>query len=414
MRRFDVVVLGAGMVGLGTALGLQAKGRSVALVDRRPPAEETSYGNAGLIQAEAVVPYAFPRQIGTILGVLAGTRTDARVAWKALWRTAPWLLQYARSSEPAAVMRVAEANAPLVAAAVPAHEALSARAGTEHLWRRTGYVRLHRTQKSLDAEAASEAAVEARFGIPHAVWDRARLAEEEPHLRGPFVGGIHMSSPVRILDPGDLGKGYAELFMREGGTVVVGDAMGLRRHGEDFALSTPAGLLRAREAVVCLGPWSGDFLAGFGVRVPLGFKRGYHRHYKSVGNTALNHLVADAAHGYVLTPNRRGVRLTTGAEFAHRDDPPTPLQLARVEPVAREIFPLGEAIEPAPWVGTRPCLPDLLPMIGPIPGVSGLWGNFGHHHLGFTLGPATGALLAQMMVGEAPHTDPAPYRVDRF
>ena len=90
------------------------------------------------------------------------------------------------------------------------------------------------------------------------------------------------------------------------------------------------------------------------------------------------------------------------------------MQLKRVEPRAREIFPLGERVDVEPWLGRRPCLPDMLPMIGRAPKHESLWLNFGHHHLGFTMGPVTGRLLAELMTGEAPFTDPAPYRADRF
>ena len=116
----------------------------------------------------------------------------------------------------------------------------------------------------------------------------------------------------------------------------------------------------------------------------------------------------------MLAPMSRGIRLTTGAEFARRDAPPTPVQLARVTPRAQEIFPLGEKAEPQFWLGRRPCLPDMLPIIGPAPRHRGLWFDFGHHHLGFTLGPVAGRLLAEMMTGEAAFTDPSPYRAERF
>jgi D-amino-acid dehydrogenase len=124
--------------------------------------------------------------------------------------------------------------------------------------------------------------------------------------------------------------------------------------------------------------------------------------------------VLDIEYGYVLAPMTRGIRLTTGAEFAPRDAPPTPVQLAKVEPIARGLFPLAERVDEKPWIGARPCLPDMLPMIGPIPGRKGLWADFAHHHLGFTLGPVSGRLLAEMMTGEATFTDPSPYRIDRF
>ena len=110
----------------------------------------------------------------------------------------------------------------------------------------------------------------------------------------------------------------------------------------------------------------------------------------------------------------KGIRLTTGAEFARRDAPKTPVQLAKVEPIARKLFPLAERLDLAPWMGARPCLPDMLPVIGPAPRHKGLWFDFGHQHHGLTLGPVSGRLLAEMIVGEAPFTDPKPYRADRF
>jgi D-amino-acid dehydrogenase len=109
-----------------------------------------------------------------------------------------------------------------------------------------------------------------------------------------------------------------------------------------------------------------------------------------------------------------GMRITTGVEFARRDAPPTPVQIERALPHARELFPLGEALDEKPWMGSRPAIADSLPIIGRAPGYGDLWLAFGHSHLGFTLGPPTGRLIAEMMSGERPFVEPAPYRADRF
>jgi D-amino-acid dehydrogenase len=121
-----------------------------------------------------------------------------------------------------------------------------------------------------------------------------------------------------------------------------------------------------------------------------------------------------ASNGFLLAPMQRGIRLTTGAEFARGAAKPSPVQLARAEPIARSIFPLGEAVEPAAWMGVRPCTPDMLPIIGSVPSQPHLWGAFGHAHQGFSLGPTTGRLLAEMMTGDAPFVDPTPFRAERF
>jgi D-amino-acid dehydrogenase len=108
------------------------------------------------------------------------------------------------------------------------------------------------------------------------------------------------------------------------------------------------------------------------------------------------------------------VRLTTGAEFARRDAAATPKQISRCEPLARQLAPLGARLDHLPWLGARPCLPDMLPVLGPAPRHPGLWFNFGHAHHGLTLGPITGRLLAELMIGAPPLLDVSPYRADRF
>jgi len=124
--------------------------------------------------------------------------------------------------------------------------------------------------------------------------------------------------------------------------------------------------------------------------------------------------VIDTEIGYALTPMEQGIRLTTGAEFASRDAPATPVQFDRLMPYAKELFPLGEPNEAEPWLGRRPNMPDALPVLGRAPRQNGLWLAFGHGHWGLTLGPVTGRLIADMMTGATPFADPAPYRAERF
>jgi len=137
-------------------------------------------------------------------------------------------------------------------------------------------------------------------------------------------------------------------------------------------------------------------------------------HYSPRAGARLNHPVLDVENGYLLAPMARGIRLTTGAEIALRDAPKTPTQLAAVEPIARTLFPLDQRVDDQPWMGARPCTPDMMPVIGRAGKHQGLWFAFGHAHHGLTLGPVTGRLIAEMMTGEQTVVDPRPFRVDRF
>ncbi len=411
----DVIVLGGGIVGVSIAVHLQMRGRQTVLLDQRAPGEGTSFGNAGLIQREAVFPHLFPRSLGDLLRY-AGNRTpDVYYHPAMLPRLLRPFLGYWYHSAPDRYMAIARHYARLIAHCLDDHAALADAAGARDLLRPGGWTMAHETQKSLaDAIATAETA-RREFGVAYRALDAAMLAREEPHLRGGLAGGLHWTQPVAVIDPHALTLAYAALFERLGGRVRVGDARRLTRAGAGWRVAAEAGPVTAPEAVVALGAWSPVVTKPLGYDPPMFAKRGYHMHYRPDGNAGLNHAVFDVANGYMLAPMRRGIRLTTGAEFANRDARPTPVQLGRVEPAARRLMPaLGTRLDPAPWVGARPCTPDMLPIIGRAPGQPGLWYGFGHGHQGLTLGPTTGRLLATMMTGDVPFTDPTAYRPERF
>ncbi len=412
--KVDIFVLGAGMVGISAAIHLQKRGRAVALVDRRGPAEETSYGNAGLIQREGVVPYMFPREWSAILSYAKNNKTDAYYQWASLPSIAPWLYRYWAASTPDGKARSVRAMLPIIERCVVEHEALMQEAGITGMLRRTGYLRVYRSAEKLEAAVKTDEAEKRAYGIGVKVIDKSGLSELEPHLKGGLAGAIHLTDPVSVADPGAVGRAYADLFVKLGGKLIEGEGKSLEQGGSGWRVATRTGWLEAPEAVVALGPWSDDVTRSLGLKIPLGWKRGYHMHYRAEGNATLTRPVIDAENGYCITPMTGGIRLTTGAEFAHRDAPRSLVPLTRAEPRARDIFPLAERRDGEPWLGRRPCLPDMVPVIGKAPGKSGLWLDFGHQHLGFTLGPVTGRLLAEMITGEAPFTDPSHYRADRF
>jgi D-amino-acid dehydrogenase len=240
------------------------------------------------------------------------------------------------------------------------------------------------------------------------------LQDLEPHLAPVLSGAIHWTDPVSVDDPHGLAHVYLRLFERLGGSFVQGNAHSLEADGAGWRLRTARGPLSAAAAVIALGPWADVLTQALGYNLPLAVKRGYHMHYRAAGEARLNHPILDTERGYFLAPMRQGIRLTTGAEFALRDAIKTPVQLGRAEPIARYLFPLAERLDTEAWMGARPCTPDMLPIIGKAPRHDNLWFAFGHAHHGLTLGAVTGRMLAEMITGEAPFVDPAPYSAERF
>jgi D-amino-acid dehydrogenase len=407
--RTDAIVLGAGMLGVSAALHLQKRGRSVVLIDKHDGAgEETSYGNAGIIERSTIFPRAFPREFRALIRYALNLSAESHYHVSALPDFLPWLMKYYRASAPHRWERTARAALPLIENSLSEHEALMRDADALHLLRRTGWIKAYRSAPTLDKGIADAERLRP-FGVPLDILDATALAALEPHVTG-IQGAVHFTSPAAVIDPGALAKAYAALFVSRGGRFLTGDARAL----EQIASGWRLGDIEARDVVIALGPWSDDVFRPLGYRIPLAVKRGYHMHYGAVGNAVLNHPLLDSDEGYLLAPMNRGIRLTTGVEFARRDAPKTPVQLDKVEPIARKLLPLAERRDAEPWMGARPCLPDMLPVIGPAPRHQGLWFDFGHQHHGFTQGPVSGRLIAEMICGETPFTDPAPYRAERF
>lgn len=408
----SILVLGAGMVGTCTALHLQQRGFDVVLVDRRAPGQETSSGNAGLIQQESVEPYAFPRAPGFLLNAALGRGAEVHWHVRGLWQMSGALLRYFRHSHPTAHARATDAYSRLIAHATPEHGALLAAAGAQDLVQREGFRFVFRTPKAFDEGVKRALDLEKRFGVRHRAESTADVALAEPALRVPLAGAVHWLDPWAVNDPGALVQRYAALFVARGGRILTGDAASWQRHGAGWSVHTTEGPLQAEQTVLALGPWADQLMRSLGYRFPLFIKRGYHQHYRSP--LQVKQPMLDAERGYVLAPMQRGLRITTGAEFAPLDAPPTPVQLAKAEALARELVDLGDALPEPPWLGARPCTADMLPLIGPAPRHKGLWFNFGHAHQGFTLGPVSGRLLSELMLDGKPWIDPTAYSPARF
>ncbi|WP_293862730.1 FAD-binding oxidoreductase [uncultured Alsobacter sp.] len=415
----DAVVLGAGIIGLATALKLQDAGRSVALVDRQEAGQGTSFGNAGIIERASIYPYAFPRRLGDLARYALNGAPEAYYHPSALPKLLPFLWRFWRASEPESHEQAMRAVLPLIENCLAEHEPLIAASGAEALLRRTGWVKIFRSPRKFE-EALAAARLLKPFRLHFEIVDAAGLAKLEPNLQETLAGAVHYHDPVCVSDPAALSMAYLNLFRARGGAFLHGDAATLvqestgQQSAGRWSVKTEAGPVAARDVVVALGPWSDTVYGPLGYRLPMAVKRGYHMHYRPAGNAVLNHTLLDADKGYVLAPMARGIRLTTGAEFALRDAPPTPVQLARTEPHARRLFPLETRLDARPWMGNRPATPDMVPVIGPAPRHPGLWFAFGHAHHGLTMSAVTGRLIAELVTGATPFTDPAPYSAARF
>ncbi len=407
------IVIGAGMVGVCVAWHLQQQGFDVTLIDKKAPGEETSFGNAGLIQREAIFPYPMPRNMTEIMRILPNQSPDIRYRPLAMWHYRHALWQYFVHSAPQRFATIRQEWASLIAHCTDAHETMLQAAGAEQWVRKVGWLQLHRHASSFE-HAKQHVQDGNAWGVEARLLNPQDIAQLEPDLNSQvFVGGVHWQNAWQVTNPAALVKAYAAHFVSLGGTILQ-DTVHSLHHQNQWHVHTQNERLTYEHAVIAAGPWSQDLLHTLGYEFPLFPIRGYHQHYTLKTGSVLNHSIVDEDSGFVLGPKQAGIRLTTGAEFTLMDAPIRMEQLHATETIARGLLPLENALETTPWLGHRPCLPDMKPIIGAAPKHPNLWLAFGHAHQGFTLGPITGLLLAQQMSGQDTLIDMQPFSAQRF
>ncbi|WP_208994835.1 NAD(P)/FAD-dependent oxidoreductase [Roseibium hamelinense] len=418
MAGTTVHVIGAGMVGVCTALELQARGALVTLLDRREPGRETSWGNAGVIARSSLVPLNNPSLWRSLPGLLGNRRAALRYDLRYLLKNPGWALGFLANARASTFHETTQALDGLIRLSIDIHRERIAEVGQLHRLSDAGWLTLYRSETGY-ARARSFHEVMTAFGVDTVTLSRADLTDLEPSLKPVFDRALWVRDSLSVDDPGAIVAAYAGRFAQAGGQIVRAEVTGIRNDGDAVKLSCADGdELTCGRAVICLGPWARDLVERMGCKVPLGYERGYHRHFcGGVGaapNSGLQRPVHDSAGGYVLSPMARGLRLSTGVELSARDAVPNPSQMDQAERAARQAIDLGEAIDPECWLGSRPTLPDSRPAIGPMPKATNVWASFGHQHIGFSTGPGSARLLADLMEGRTPPIPAAPFRPDRF
>ena len=394
----EFIVLGAGMVGISSALALQEAGHTVIVVDRTQPGLETSFGNAGIIQTEAVEPYALPQDLSTLWRYAIGHTNDVLWELAPTLRMAPALWRYFLNSATDKHRKISTTYAKLAALATADHAPLIDASNSDTLIIRNGLAMLYRDEVSFEKEKARAERLEREFGVRSRIVDGQAYQLEESALKQAPVGAVHWLDSWSCKDPGGLTQAYATLFEQRGGRLLKGDANSLTQTTTGWVVKTEQGIVNAEQVVIALGPWSPELLKRFGYNIPMVYKRGYHGHYQET--TPLNRPFLDVANGVLAAPMSRGIRVTTGAALVDLNATAEPKQLQRGVSALKTLLELGERIQEDQWFGTRPCMPDMLPVVGKAPKHERMWFHFGHGHQGFTQGPTTAKILVANIAGE--------------
>ncbi len=395
----EIVVIGAGVIGLSIAHRLALDGRRVVVVDPEEPGSGASYGNAGTVADYAVQPVGTPDVLRSLPRLMLSRTSPLAIRHTALPSLMPWLLRFLRQSLPARARANSLALAALLADATPRWQGLAAEIGGTDLLRAKGAIYMFETAAQR-AAAAIDLGNRRSLGVKVDMLSPGELAAMEPALPPTAGGGAHFARAVFMVDPGQMVTRLARAAEAAGVRFLRARAVHLERGLDGVVVTGPGLKLHARRAVIAAGAHSRPLARQAGDRVPLDTERGYHVEY-DMKAPLLSRPVCPTARGFYLCPMAGRLRVAGTVELGGLTAPASVHRILRLDQGARAIFP--DLPQPSrSWMGFRPSMPDSLPVIGPSRGGDTVMLAFGHGHLGLTLAPVTAAIIAALVAGKEP------------
>lgn len=408
-----VAVIGAGIVGVATAIWLQRDGHKVILIDRKAPGEGASHGNGGVLASCAVVPVTVPGLLAKAPRMLFDPNQPLFLKWAYLPRLLPWLARYLRHANAEAVRHRAEALFPIIGDSLADHQALAGGTGAEKWIVPSDYLYLYADRANFEKDAFGWD-VRRSLGFEWDALEGLALGDYDPVFGTSLNFAARMRNHGRIADPGRYVKDLAAHAEREGARVILGEVTDIAREaGRVAGVRLGGETVACDAAVLATGAWSGKLSRLLGVNVPIESERGYHLELWEPSAMPRSPVMVASAK-FVATPMDGRLRLAGIVEFGGLDAPPSRAPFRLLERNVRAAMPGLTWKRTVEWMGHRPSISDSIPLIGEVAGVRGAYLGFGHDHVGMTGGPKTGRILAQLVSGRRPNIDLAPYAPSRF
>ena len=409
----DVIVVGAGVVGLSAALAAQARGLSVVVIDREGPAAGASAGNAGAFAFTDILPLASPGILRKAPGWLLDPLGPLSVPPAYALRIAPWMWRFWRACAPAQVARSTVAQTALMDLSKAELEPFLAATGTSAMLRRAGNLQVYEGAAEFRASLPGWQA-RTDHGIAFDHLDAREMADLQPGLAAGFTHGTFTPGWYSIDDPRLYTLALAERFRANGGEVRQATVVALHPTGTDVGVDLGGGRVqRAARVVLAAGAFSHLIARTVGDRIPLETERGYNTTLPSDAFD-LRMQVTFGGHGFVASRLSTGIRVGGAVELGGLDLPPNFKRADAMLAKARRFLPGLNTTGGVQWMGFRPSLPDSLPVIGPSRASARIIHAFGHGHLGLTQSTGTARLVADLLTDRPAAITLSPFSPQRF
>ena len=411
----SVGIIGAGIQGVCVGFQLLKKGIPVTIFDRTDPRENNfkpaSYGNAGHFSPYAVLQFNRPDILYDVPKMLFSSNGPLALKWNYIPKMLPWILHYLKNCNTKSMLHTAKNMHQLLNLSMDAYEEIFQEIDTNGLVEKNGIIYIW-TNKNLKSRNL-EIKVRDDLGIKQKHLSQKEVLDLEPNLSPVFDAGVIYEKAMHARDPHGILKKIFELYLKNGGNFIKENVNSTQQINENETLiETEQKIYKFEKTVIASGAFSKKLTDQLGEKIPLDTERGYHVHFKNMDNL-ISRPVIFLDRGFGLTPMNQGLRAVGTVELGGTKNPITKKRVKYIVNCAKELLPqLNEHSDE--WLGFRPTLPDFLPILGPSLNSKNIVYAFGHHHLGWTLGPITGKVISGIVAEEKTNLDLSPYSSKRF
>ncbi len=411
----SVGVIGSGIQGVCVGLQLLKKGIPVTLFDRNDPLSQefkaASYGNAGHFSPYAVLQFNRPDVLYDVPKMLLSSYGPLALKWNYIFKLMPWLINYLKRFDTKSMLHTAKYMHQILSLSNDAYEEIFKDIDTTNLVSKKGIIYVW-TNKNLKSRQL-EIKVRNDLGIQQKLLSKKEILDLEPNLNPVFDAGVIYETAMHARDPHGILKEIFKLFLERGGKFIQDNIISCKqRDSNTTIITTEKDEYIFEKSVIASGAFSKKLTDQLDENIPLDTERGYHVHFKDMDNL-ITRPVIFLDKGFGMTPMNQGLRAVGTVELGGLKNPPSKKRIEYIVKCAKELLPqLGKHEDE--WMGFRPTLPDFLPIMGPSLKNKNIVYAFGHHHLGWTLGPVTGKIVSGIIAGEKTNLDLSPYSSKRF
>ena len=409
----NILIIGAGIVGICTSIELIKKGYSVTLMDPNEPGSQTSYGNAGVITDSSLMIINNPQLLKSLFQLIFKNQTSFRYSKSFIFSRLIWVLRFLMFSHKNHMKFAAKALRELQVLSLNTHKKLIKKTNSNNIISKPGWLKLFKTSESYK-KYSLELEVLNKHKAKYTTLNTTQIEKQFPDLEVKFFKGILFKNSIRVKSPLKLSKKYFNYFIKSGGKFVQESCKDLQYIEDKWVIFSNKNKSYFDQVVVSTGPWSKNILSNLGYNIPLAWERGYHHHFSTKKKISINPAIYDVEGGFVYSSNGSDVRVTSGVELTFLDAVQNEIQINESIQKLRKIIPLNKKLIDKPWLGSRPTIIDSLPMIGKAPKHKNLWFNFGHNHIGLSTSAGSAVIISEMIQNKKTSINADPFSPKRF